>query len=87
MPEVNQYMFTHKELLEMLIKQAGVHEGKWTILANFGFSAGNVGPSPEELSPGAVVAVLQMGIQRASPDTPEAMTVDAAVVNPPMKVG
>ena len=87
MPEVNQYMFAHKELLEMLVKQAGVHEGKWTISINFGFSAGIIGPSPEELSPGAVVAIQQIGIQRASPDAPEAITIDAAAINPPMKTG
>jgi hypothetical protein len=82
MPEVNQYAFTHKELLEILIKQAGVHEGKWTIMTNFGFTAGNFGPTPEQMSPGAVVAVLQMGIQRAVPGTAEEMTADAAVINP-----
>jgi hypothetical protein len=82
MPEVNQYLFTHKELLEILIKQAGVHEGKWTIMTSFGFTAGNFGPSPGQMSPGAVVTVLQMGIQRAAPGAPEEMTADAAVINP-----
>ena len=82
MPEVNQYLFSNKELLEMLIKQAGVHEGKWILMANLGFSAGNFGPSSDQMSPGGVVAVLQMGIQRASPETPEQAVVDAAVFNP-----
>jgi hypothetical protein len=87
MPEVNQYVFSHKELLEMLVKQAGVHEGKWAILANFGFTAANFGPTPEQMSPGVVVTVLQVGIQKAGPDTPEAITIDAAAINPPMKAG
>ena len=82
MPEINQYLFTHKELAEIMIKQAGVHEGKWVIMTNFGFSPGNFGPTPDQMSPGAVVAVLQMGIQRAAPETPVEMTIDAAVVNP-----
>jgi hypothetical protein len=83
MPEASQYLFSHKELLETLIKKAGVHEGKWMILTNFGFSAGNFGPSQDQMAPGAVVVIQQMGIQRATPDAPEAMIIDAALVNPP----
>ncbi|SRR6266849_4124345 len=82
MPEVNQYLFNNKELLEMLVKQAGVHEGKWILMVNFGFSAGNFGTSPDQISPGGVIAILQVGIQRATPETPESMMVDAAVINP-----
>jgi hypothetical protein len=82
MPEVNQYVFSNKELLELLIKQAGVHEGRWVLMANFGFNAGNFGPSPDQAVPGAVVAVQQIGIQRAGADMPEQMSLDAAVVNP-----
>jgi hypothetical protein len=82
MAEVNQYTFTNKELLDLLIKQANVHEGRWILMANFGFSAGNFGPSADQMVPGAVVLVSQIGIQRAQPDTPEAMVLDAAVINP-----
>jgi hypothetical protein len=52
MPEVNQYLFNHKELLELMIKKADVHEGKWIVMANLGFSPGNFGPSPDQMSPG-----------------------------------
>jgi hypothetical protein len=83
MPEINQYTFSNKELLELLVKQAGVHEGRWVLMVNFGFSAGNFGPSPDNMSPGAVVAITQMGIQRAQSDTPQEMSVDASTANPP----
>jgi hypothetical protein len=85
MPEANQYLFPHKELLEMMIKKAGVHEGRWIVMANLGFSPGNFGPSPDQMSPGAAMAILQMGIQRAPPEVPPEMIVDAAVVNPAPK--
>ena len=85
MPDVNQYVFSHKELLETLIKKASVHEGKWIIMANFGFSGGNFGPTPEQMAPGAIVAILQMGIQRATPEAPEGLVLDAAKVNPAPK--
>jgi hypothetical protein len=82
MPEASQYLFSHKELLEIMIKKADVHEGKWVVMANFGFSPGNFGPSADQMAPGAVVAVLQMGMLRATPETPPEMIVDAAQVNP-----
>jgi hypothetical protein len=82
MPEATSYMFKHKELLEMLIKKAGLHQGRWILAVNFGFSGGNMGPNPEEVSPGAVVAVLGIGIAQAQPDSPPGLTLDAAEVNP-----
>ena len=45
MPEVNQLFFTHKEVLELLIKKAKIHEGRWMLSTNFGFAAGNFGPA------------------------------------------
>jgi hypothetical protein len=81
MPEVNQYFFSNKELLELLVKQADVREGRWMLMTNFGFSAGNFGPTPDQVFPGALVIVQQIGIQRAQPDTPESMSVDAAAIN------
>lgn len=82
MPEANQYMFNHRELTTLLIKEAGLHEGRWIVSLNFGLSGGNFGPTPEQMAPGAVLAVLQVGIQRALPETPEGMVVDASKVNP-----
>ena len=80
--EVNQIFFNNKELLEILIKKADVHDGKWMLAANFGFSAANFGPAPDQIAPGAVAVIMQMGIQRALPDTPEVQTLDAAKINP-----
>jgi hypothetical protein len=82
MPEASSYIFKHREVVELLIKKAGVHEGNWMLLVTFGFGAGNMGPMPEEMSPGAFVAVTSIGIQQAPPDAPAALTVDAALVNP-----
>lgn len=82
MADANQYTVTNKELVELIIRAAGVHEGKWVLMANLRFGPGNFGPSPAEMCPGAVVAVQQMGITRADAATPHEMQVDAAVVNP-----
>ena len=83
MPEVNQIFFQHKEIAELLLKKADIHEGKWMLSLNFGFAVGNFGPTPDQAVPGAVATVLAIGIIRAAQDTPDALQVDASIVNPP----
>ncbi len=82
MPEVNQIFFSHKEVVELLIGKAGFHEGEWMLSINFGFAPGNFGPTSEQTSPGVAVVVVGIGLVRAGPDTPDAVKVDASVVNP-----
>jgi hypothetical protein len=82
MPEINQYSFSHKELVELMIKKLDLHEGKWMLLVTFGFGAVNGGPTPDQVMPTGVVGVQTVGIQKAGPDSPATLTVDAEVVNP-----
>lgn len=82
MPETNHIFFSHKELLELLLKKADVHDGKWMLAANFGFAAGNYGPTQDQISPAAIVTILKLGIVRATDDVPESAVLDAALVNP-----
>lgn len=84
MAEPAQYTVTHQELVELIIKRVGIHEGRWVLGVTFGFGPGQFGPAPEQMSPGVVVAVNQISIHRESPDThaPESLVVDAAKVNP-----
>jgi hypothetical protein len=81
-PEVNQYFFSHQELVTVLLKQAGLHEGRWQLIVNFGFGASNIQVGPNEALPGGTVIINKVGLQRAAPDSPESLVVDAAVVNP-----
>ncbi len=85
MPEATQYMFSSRELLEVLVREAKVREGKWILVATFALSPGNFGPSMDQMSPGAAIAATHLGIQRAPEDAPEGIWVDAAVVNPAPK--
>jgi hypothetical protein len=82
MPEVGQYIFTHKELTEMMVKKADLHEGKWMLMVAFAFGAVNGGPSPDQMVPSAVAGVQSIGIQKAVPESPPSLVVDAAEVNP-----
>lgn len=82
MPDINQYEFKHKEVLEALIKQAGLHDGRWQLILNFGLAGANVGPTDEQMTPGAIVAVHWIGLARATETSPPALVADAAEVNP-----
>lgn len=82
MPSVDSYMFSREELLELLIKSAGVHDGQWTLQVTFGFTAGNFGPDDQNLMPGVAAMVQKLGIARATPNSPASLTMDASKVNP-----
>ena len=82
MPEINQYSFQYREIVEALIKQANIHEGRWTLVMNFNLAGANVGSSPTDVVPAAIVGVTNIGLQKALPDSPAILTVDASTVNP-----
>lgn len=82
MPEINQYQFKYNEVIEALIKQAGLHEGRWQLIMHFSLTGANMGPSESEIVPGAALAVTAIGLQKAPPNAPASLTMDASVVNP-----
>jgi hypothetical protein len=80
MAEATQITFKHTELVELMIKKQEIHEGIWGLFVNFGFSASNIGSTPTDLSPAAIVGILGIGLQKF--DKVSSIAVDAAVVNP-----
>jgi hypothetical protein len=80
MAEPGQLLFTHKEVVEALVKQQGLHEGLWMLYMEFGIQGVNMGPSDDLLVPGAIVPVQKIGLQRGTKEN--SLTVDAAKVNP-----
>ncbi|OAI14210.1 hypothetical protein A1507_15515 [Methylomonas koyamae] len=74
------YNISLKQVTELLIKHFDIHEGIYDTSIEFQIGVGPVGPDPDNLLPGAVMAVSAIGL------TPTAFhgksTVDAAVVNP-----
>jgi hypothetical protein len=81
MAEATQFMYSHRELAEILVKAQGLHEGIWTLTITLSFGAANIGTSPEanDLSPAGVVRVQNIGLQKADEMTP--LSVDASIVN------
>jgi hypothetical protein len=82
MPESKNYVFGYTELAELLVKKIDLHEGLWGLYVEFNFGAANINASPDakSLAPAAIAAIKSIGLQRF--DTPNNLTVDAAVVNP-----
>jgi len=82
MPEARNYIFSHKEITELLIKQQDIHEGFWAISIEFGLGAANLssGPDDPNVMPSAIIPVKRIGIQKY--DEPNPLTVDASHVNP-----
>jgi len=82
MAEATQFMFNHKELVELMVKKQQLHEGIWSLAVRFGMHAANFGTSPDgsDVLPTAMIPVLEIGINRSQKENN--LTVDAARVNP-----
>ena len=81
MPKTKQLTFSHQEVAAALVREQGIHEGFWGVIVEFGIGAANIArPGTEELLPAAIVPLVGIGIQRF--DEENALTVDAAKVNP-----
>jgi hypothetical protein len=98
MAEADMYKFSHKEVVEALIKQQGIHDGLWSLYIEFGIAAANMNmalqpagqaiaaPSDADaLTPAAIVPVVSIGLIRSA--NLNRLTVDAGEVNPPSKTG
>jgi len=80
MSEPTQFLFPHKEIVQVLLEKQGIHEGIWGLLVKFGLKVSNVGSSPSDILPAAIIPVLEIGLQRVKEENN--LAVDAAKVNP-----
>jgi hypothetical protein len=82
MAEISQVDFTNQELVVMMLKDQGIHEGNWAFSAKLAFSVMNIGQSPDgsDASPAGVVAITGVRIERVPEPLP--FSVNAAEVNP-----
>jgi hypothetical protein len=80
MPETKQIVFRHTEVVEALLKKEGIHEGIWGLYIRFGIKGANIGETALNVTPSAIVSILEIGLQRFEQET--SIAVDAARVNP-----
>lgn len=60
----DSYSFNSKELVTLMLKEAGIHEGIWILAVNFRLGAGAFGPTTELVAPTGFVSVEGLGLQR-----------------------
>ncbi|HZG54158.1 MAG TPA: hypothetical protein VEZ40_18795 [Pyrinomonadaceae bacterium] len=72
--------FSYKDIVEMLIKKQGIHEGIWGIHVAFRLHGANVTLGEAEPLPASVVQITGIGLQPAV--KVNSLSVDAAEVNP-----
>ena len=82
MAKQERISFSYQDIVECLVKKAGIHEGIWGIYIGFAITASNVNRQDDldTFMPAAIIPVSDIGIQEF--DKPSNLTVDAAVVNP-----
>jgi hypothetical protein len=85
MAELGQISFSHREVVEALLKKHGIHNGIWGIFIKFGIKGANFGASPSDVLPTAIVPILEIGLQRFKEENN--IAVDAAKVNPEPQPG
>lgn len=68
------------ELLELLVRHFGHHEGLFDLAVHFKIGAGAVRPEKGEVLPGAIFGFAGISLKRVDKVGPN--TLDAAVVNP-----
>lgn len=80
----SSYSFNHQEIVTLMLKEAGIHEGFWQLSVNFRLGAGAFGPTPEQVAPTGFVSIEGMGLQRLDPIPAEIppLAYDAAALNP-----
>src|SRR5271166_6655403 len=78
-----QYGFDLAELAKALIKEQGIHEGRWMVAFEFNFGGGLFGMSPSDVAPGGFIQIKRVILtQPGDPAPPAHLILDAAEVNP-----
>lgn len=82
MADATRFEFSNMELLVLMIKKQGIHEGHWALQAKFTFAAMNIGGQTDgtDVLPAGVVALAGVGIELVPEPLP--FSVNAAEVNP-----
>jgi len=80
MAEQRQWIFSHKEVVEALIKKQGLSTGIWQLYIKFGISAANIKQTASaDAIPAAIIPVLEIGLQKA--DEVTGLSADAAALS------
>jgi hypothetical protein len=77
MPEVEQLLYTHQELTELMLRDRGITSGHWAIFVKLRLLGGNM-EVEGGMRPAAIALIDGVGLQRAEPSFP--LAVDASKI-------
>jgi len=77
MPEVEQLLYTHKELTELMLRDRGITSGHWAIFVKLRLLGGNTEVEGATY-PAAITLIDGIGLQRTVASFP--LAVDASEV-------
>ena len=83
---IEELKFSHKEVVEALIRQQGLHDGIWMLNIQFGIGALNVQPPDGEKGdavPAAIVPIVGIGLRKV--EAVNSLALDASKANPGTK--
>ena len=64
MAEPTQIVFSHKEIVELMLRKQNIHHCIWGMFIKFGIQGTNIGLTGTDMMPAAVVPVLEIGLQK-----------------------
>jgi hypothetical protein len=70
-----------KDLAAVLVHHYGIKEGLYEPMVEFTIGVGSMGPTPESVSPSAIVSISRIGLLKVERETPN--SVDAASLKSP----
>jgi hypothetical protein len=73
-----KYVYDFKEVTEALLRQEGISDGLWNVYIEFGIAAANMGPTPQDIRPAAIVPIMKIGIVQTNDRSN--LTVDASTL-------
>lgn len=87
MASATQFEVSMEDIATALVRHLGIHEGLWTVGANFHFTAKNlgIGTDGKQMRPGFLGLIKNINLVRVTEAVP-GLSVDAAQVNPNMAI-
>jgi len=81
MANASRYEFTFEEIATALTRHLHIHEGLWTLSANFKYETKNLTMQDKQTRPGLLAVLDHLSLVRVTAAIP-GLTIDAAHVNP-----
>jgi len=74
------YSYSNRELIMLMIRAAGITEGRWTMRPDFKTRGATMGPDDDSMAPGFFTVIEGYKLMEADEDEHSSMVVDAGEI-------